>query len=94
MGIDNLSFALRRDGELTNILVGTGNSSSGGTNHDIETFTVHPRYDSFRKTNDLALVKVGGFIEYTSSVQPIELARFAQNINVILVDWAWGMNVS
>lgn len=60
-----------------NISVGTTDLDSDATIYGIKEYIPHERYDRTDLGNDIALVRIGGSIEFNAKVQPI---KYSSNI--------------
>lgn len=56
-----------------NVMVGTNDLKCGGRFYEVERLIPHELFDTPKRANDIALVKVMGTIEFGENVKPIEL---------------------
>lgn len=54
------------------ILVGTNDLGNGGTRYKIENIILHEDHNDPKFSNDIALIRVKGSIQFNDKVQPIE----------------------
>lgn len=54
-------------------MVGSNDLKCGGRFYEAERLILHEHFDTPRRANDIALIKVRGSIEFGENVKPIEL---------------------
>ncbi|KAJ3644820.1 hypothetical protein Zmor_022522 [Zophobas morio] len=75
------------------VVVGSTRITSGGVHHTLASILQSPSYDPLTAENDIALLQVQDAITFDDSVQPIEIARGANNQSATVLGWGlaqWG----
>lgn len=57
------------------LVFGTNSLLNGGIAFRPESFHVNPDYNKERKTADIGLIKIKGFVEYSENIQPAALPQ-------------------
>lgn len=64
-----------RNANQFQMLVGTNDLDNGGTYYEAESYEQHESFDDPAFSNDVAVIRVKGSIEFNDRVQPIKLGK-------------------
>lgn len=74
-----------------NVVVGTNFLNSGGVAYGVAQIVWHPSYNPQNNYNDIALLRVLGYIVFGPKVQPIRVATTALPPGSVCVLSGWGL---
>ncbi|KAJ6789390.1 hypothetical protein PWT90_00943 [Aphanocladium album] len=74
------------------VVAGSNSVKEGGVERNVSAGISHPKFDAFKRINDIALIKLAEPFEYTDKIRPIDLCQSQEidpGTNVTVYGWGY-----